>query len=62
MIAYNLKDMVHNIYIFTRLTKGMLEIPQAVRIAHDDLVQHIEPYGCHPQENPGTIDKHQSPN
>ena len=48
IIAYNLKDGVHNGYIFTRLTKGMLEIPQAGRIAHDDLGEHIEPYGYQP--------------
>ena len=40
-----LKEKVHNGYIFARLTKGMYIIPQAGRISHDALVQHLAPYG-----------------
>ena len=32
-------------YIFSIVTKGTYELPQAGRISHDDLVQHLEAYG-----------------
>ena len=48
IIAYNLKDTVHNIYIFTRRSKGMYELLQKVKITHNALVLHLAPYGYHP--------------
>ena len=48
MTAYNLKDKVHNGYIFARVTNSMYELPQAGSIAHDSLVHHMAPYGHHP--------------
>ena len=41
---YNLKDKVHNKYIFSQLTKSVYGLPQADITAHDDLVRHLEPY------------------
>ena len=35
---YNLKDKVHNGYIFSRVTNSMYELPQAGSIVHDYLV------------------------
>ena len=48
MDKYNLKEKLHNGYIFTRVTKGVYGLPQAGQIAHDDLVKHLEPYGYGP--------------
>ena len=45
---YNLKDKAHNGYISARVTKGVHGLPQAGRISHDALVQHLEPYGYRP--------------
>ena len=45
---YNLKGKAQNGYIFERVTKGMYVIPQAWIIAHDALVQHLEPCGYRP--------------
>ena len=45
---YNVKDTYHNVYIFVWVTKGVYGLPQAVRIAHDALVQHLEPNGYLP--------------
>ena len=42
---YNLKEKSHDGYIFSRLTKGVYELPQSGQIAHDALVKHLEPYG-----------------
>ena len=51
-----LKDKVHNGYIFNRVTKEMYGIPQAGHIAHDYLVQHLEPYGYRPSnKTPGLL-------
>ena len=47
MIAYNLKDKLHNGYIFERVTKVMYVLPQAGSISHDALVQHMVLHGYH---------------
>ena len=44
MEEYNLKKKAQNRYIFEGATQRMYGIPQAVRIEHDALVQHLEPY------------------
>ena len=38
---YNLKEKVHNGYIFKHETKGMYRLPQVGLIAHDTLVQRL---------------------
>ena len=38
MIAYNLKEKIHNRYIFDRATKGVYGLQQEVWISHDALV------------------------
>ena len=54
MITYNLKYRVNKGYTFSRVSKDIYRLPQAVTIAHDDLVQHLTPYGYHPtKSNPG---------
>ena len=50
----DLKGGVHNGYIFELVTKDMYGLPQAWRIAHDDLVKHTEPYEYWPlSKTPG---------
>ena len=51
---YNLTEKSHNGYIFAQVTKGMYEITEVGRIAHDALLKHLEPYEYHPSsKNPG---------
>ena len=57
---YNLIEKAHNEYIFSRVTKGMYELPQTGRMAHDALVKHLEPYGYHPSSKTPRIWKHNS--
>ena len=35
-----------------------MDPPQAGRIAHDALVKHLEPYGCHPSSKTPGLWKH----
>ena len=49
MIYYKFKDKIQNGYIFVGVTKGMYVLPKEVSIAHDALVQHMEPYAYHPR-------------
>ena len=44
---YNLTEKEHNGYIYARVTKGIYGLPQAVRIAYDYLLKHIETYVYH---------------
>ena len=48
IFAYNLKDKVHNRYIFKLVSKGMYGITQAGQITYDVLVQHVAPYVYQP--------------
>ena len=41
---YNINYKEQNGYIFSCLTKGVCGLPQAGQIAHDALVQNLEPY------------------
>ena len=42
---YNLKDKVHNGYVYSAIHKGMYGLPQAGRIANDELVPHLAEHG-----------------
>eukprot|EP00957_Ditylum_brightwellii_P046485 3527710-Ditylum_brightwellii.AAC.1 len=45
---YNLTPLVHNEYIYLKITKGIYGLPQAGRIAHDLLVKNLAPHGYYP--------------
>ena len=45
---YNLSSLVHNGFVNIRINKGMYGLPQAGKIAHDELVRHLAPFGYHP--------------
>ena len=48
---YNLFHFVHNDFIYIRIEKGMYGLPQAGEIAHDVLIQHLAPFGYHPNSH-----------
>ena len=57
---YNIAEKSHNAYIYARATKEMYGLPQAVRIEHEALLNHLESYRYHPSsKNPG-LWKHNS--
>ena len=45
---YNLKDLVCDGFIYIEIRGGMYGLPQAGRLAHDGLKQHLAPYGYAP--------------
>ena len=45
---YKLKDKVSNGNVYARVNKGMYGLPQAGKLAHDDLVQHLAKGGYYP--------------
>jgi len=45
---YNLKDLVCDGFIHMEIRGGMYGLPQAGRLAHDGLKQHLAPYGYAP--------------
>ena len=54
MDLYDLWDKVVDGYIYFRIEKGMYGLPQAGRIAEEELVAHLAPYGYSPvKHTPG---------
>ena len=60
IIAYNIKEKLHNVYIFLRVTKVMYGLPQAGIIEHDALFQDLGPYIYHPSIKNPVIWNHDS--
>eukprot|EP00957_Ditylum_brightwellii_P210040 15364504-Ditylum_brightwellii.AAC.2 len=51
---YQLDKLVHNGYVYIEIWKGMYSLPQAGRIAHDQLKIHLQKYGYAPvKHTPG---------
>ena len=48
---YNLLPKVKNKTVYGKVTKGMYGLPQAGRLAHDDLVTHLATGGYYPSEH-----------
>jgi hypothetical protein len=48
MKEYDLYDKVHNGKIFMKIIKGMYGLPQAGKLAFDQLKAHLQPYGYAP--------------
>ena len=45
---YNLQDKIHNGKIYVKINKGMYGLPQAGKLAHDQLKAHLHKYGYSP--------------
>ena len=48
MDEYELHDKVHNGKIYVKINKGMYGLPQAGKLAHDQLKAHLVQYGYNP--------------
>jgi hypothetical protein len=45
---YNLGNRIHNGHVYCRVNKGMYGLPQAGKLANDDLAKHLAPHGYIP--------------
>ncbi|KAI2502114.1 Reverse transcriptase (RNA-dependent DNA polymerase) [Fragilaria crotonensis] len=45
---YNLMPLVHNGHVFVEIRRGMYGLPQAGRLANDQLIKFLAPHGYHP--------------
>jgi hypothetical protein len=60
MDNYNLWPLVHNGFVTCIIRKGMYGLPQAGRIAFDNLVMHLEPYGYTPAPHTPGLWRHKT--
>jgi len=57
--AYDLAGLIHNGHVLVEINKGMYGLPQAGRIAYDQLVEHLATYGYHPSKRTPGLWKHE---
>ena len=55
---YNLMDKVHNGYVYVEIRKGMYGLPQAGKIANDELQRQLAPHGYRPVKHTPGLWKH----
>ena len=55
---YNLMDKVYNEYVYVEIRKGMYGLPQAGKIANDELQWQLKPHGYHPVTHTPGLWKH----
>lgn len=60
MDNYNLWPLVHNGHVYCLIRKGMYGLPQAGRIAYDELVKHLEPYDYAPTPHTPGLWRHKT--
>lgn len=44
----DLHDLIYDRFLCMEVRGGMCGLPQAGKLAHDDLKTHLQPYGCKP--------------
>jgi hypothetical protein len=52
MQAYQLQDLIHDGYLYAEVSKGMYGLPQAGRIANDELVPDSQQVDTEKQDTP----------
>jgi hypothetical protein len=57
--AYNLDAIAHNGYVYLEIRKGMYGLPQAGRLASDELVPYLAKHGYHQLEHTPGLFKHE---
>ncbi|GAX27152.1 hypothetical protein FisN_13Lu334 [Fistulifera solaris] len=45
---YNLEPLIHNGFVYAAVSKGMYGLPQAGKLANDQLIARLAPHGYHP--------------
>ena len=57
---YNLQAFKHGEYVYFEARRGMYGLPQAGKIAYDQLVQHLKPFGYAPVKHMPGLLKHET--
>ena len=60
MEAYDLHDKVKNGRVLVRIDGGMYGLPQAGRLAYDQLVKHLKPHGYFPCKRTAGLWRHKT--
>ncbi len=60
MDQYKLHNLVHNGYVYCEIRRGMYGLPQAGRIANDQLQRFLAPHGYKPCAHTSGLWKHES--
>ena len=55
---YNLTPLIHNGFVYVEVCKGMYGLPQAGKLANDQLIAALAPYGYHPVANTPGLWRH----
>jgi Reverse transcriptase (RNA-dependent DNA polymerase) len=55
---YNLTPIIHNNHIYVKINKGMYGLPQAGRIANDELVPYLDQHGYRQSEHTPGLFRH----
>ena len=55
---YQLQSLIQNGKLYIHIDKGMYGLPQAGKLAQDQLIQHLQKYGYHPCKHTGGLWKH----
>jgi hypothetical protein len=48
MDQYNLTALIHNNCVYVEIRKGMYSLPQAGKLANNQLIAALAPFGYHP--------------
>ena len=59
---YNLLPLVKNGFVYILIQKGMYGLPQAGKLANDELIKHLAPFGCQPTTHTPGLWTHQTHN
>jgi hypothetical protein len=58
MVQYNLQALIHKEYIYIEIRKGMYGLPQAGKLANQQLTTHLAKYGYKPTEHTPGLWRH----
>ena len=59
---YNLLPLVKNKFVYILIQKGMYGLPQAGKLANDELIKHLAPFGYHPTTHTSGLWTHNTRN
>jgi hypothetical protein len=48
MEQYNLTPLIHNNCVYVEIRRGIYDLPQAVKLANNELMAVLAPFGYHP--------------
>lgn len=57
---YGLDKLVHNGFVYCEVSKGMFGLPQASKLANEQLIRHLAPFGYAPCKHTAGLWKHET--